>query len=205
MTFDGESLARQIPAYLSAGEKETLVAELKAFFAGGEPDYFLSPYFDRFREAMLQGDGWHGFEIRMFDSGDRRPVRGVILSNSCDVDPANSRTIPSRIVFAPLVRLSKYKKVLDESGIEKGKIDSKIDAITSQRTTNMFYIPPGESLEEACVVRLDDVYSAPIAALKDCKKIFTLSMVGFYIFVLKLSIHFCRLQENISRHESKLS
>jgi hypothetical protein len=31
-------------------------------------------------------------------------------------------------------------------------------------------------------------------------KVFTLSLFGFYLFVFKLSIHFCRFQENVARN-----
>lgn len=32
-------------------------------------------------------------------------------------------------------------------------------------------------------------------------KLVTLSQQGFYMFLLKLSIHFCRFQENIARFD----
>lgn len=63
------------------------------------------PFYDTFTEEMLQGDGWRGFQLFMFDPGDRRSVRGLVLSNSCNVDPDNPRDVPARVVFAPLVNV----------------------------------------------------------------------------------------------------
>jgi hypothetical protein len=52
------------------------------------------------------------------------------------------------------------------------------------------------------MVRLDNIHSIPYTShLKNSgrKKLFTLSNTGFYMLVFKLSIHFCRLQENVQR------
>ena len=42
----------------------------------------------------------------------------------------------------------------------------------------------------------------PVAAhvdASDREKLFTLSNTGFYMLVLELSVHFCRLQEKVNR------
>lgn len=151
---------------------------------------------------MLQGDGWRGFQLFMFESGDRRSVRGIVLSNSCDVDPSNPRDVPARVIFAPLVKLSAYEALLHGSGIDTARVDEKVASIKAQKTTNIFCLPAGGPLEEDCIVRLDDAHSMPVAAQVDApdrEKLFTLSNTGFYMLVLKLSVHFCRLQEKVNR------
>jgi hypothetical protein len=202
MNFDAESLRQQIPYYLAAEDRQVLVEELKAIVSGGTADYFLSRYRDAFKADMLQGDGWRGFQLFLFDTGERRSVRGLVLSNSCDVDPENPREVPARVIFAPLVKLAAYKALLDESGIDTEKVEAKIDSIKAQKTTNIFYLPEGGPLEEDHVVRFDEAQSMPVAAhtaSPDKEKLFTLSNTGFYMLVLKLSVHFCRLQEKVNR------
>lgn len=202
MTLDAESLQQQIPFYLTAEDQQVLVNELKAIAGGGAADYLLSDYRDSFGEVMLQGDGWRGFQMFLFDSGERRSVRGVVLSNSCDVDPANRRDVPARLVFAPLVKLSAYEALLFKSGIDATKVGDKIAAIRAQKTTNIFFLPASGPLAEDHVVRLDETHSMPVAAHKRCsesEKLFTLSNTGFYMLVFKLSVHFCRLQEMVNR------
>lgn len=202
MNFDAESLQQQIPYYLTAEDRKILVDELKAISQGGTADYFLSPYHDSFKEDMLQGDGWRGFQLFMFDSGERRSVRGLVLSNSCDVDPENPRDVPARLIFAPLVKLSIYEKLLRASGIESNRVDEKVAMIKAQKTTNMFFLPAGGPLDEDYVARLDDAHSMPVAAhttAEDREKLFTLNNTGFYMLVLKLSVHFCRLHEKVNR------
>lgn len=202
MSFNVDSLQQHIPFYLTSEDQRALVEELNAIASGGTANYLLSAYNDTFKDDMLQGDGWRGFQLFLFETGERRPVRGLVLSNSCDVDPANPRDVPARVIFAPLVKLSAFKGLLDASGISAEKVEAKIASIKAQKTTNIFFLPAGGPLEEDYVVRFDEAQSMPVAAhtkSPDREKLFTLSNTGFYMLVLKLSVHFCRLQEKVNR------
>jgi hypothetical protein len=202
MTFSVDDLKGHLPYYLSAKDQTTLTNELNAIISGGTVSYFLSGYSDKFGNEMLQGDGWRGFQLFLFESGERRSVRGLVLSNSCDVDTSNRRDTPPRVTFAPLVRLSKYKELLESSGLDQSKINAKLVSIKSQKTTSIFYLPAGGPLEEDHLARFDEAYSMPLAAHERSdtrKRLFTLSNTGFYMLIFKLSIHFCRLQENVQR------
>lgn len=202
MNFDVQSLQQQLPYYLTAEDRQALVDELKALSQGGAADYFLSPYQDTFKADILQGDGWRGFQLFKFDTGERRSVQGLVMSNSCDVDPGNQRDVPARVLFAPLVKLAAYERMLRASSIGKQKVDEKLASIRAQKTTNVFYLPAGGPLTEDHVVRFDDAHSMPVAAhvlAEDRDKLFTLSNTGFYMLVLKLSVHFCRLHERVNR------
>jgi len=202
MSIDPESLKQQIPYYLTAEDQKILVNELKAISAGEGASYFLSDYNNDFGSAMLQGDGWRGFKVCLLEKGELRSVRGLVLSNSCDVDLNNKRDLPSRVIFAPIVKLSIFEKILKDSGIDDGKITEKLSAIRSQRTTNIFYLPAGGPLKEDHLIRFDETHSMPLSLYNDSdekEKLFTLSNTGFYMLILKLSVHFCRLQENINR------
>ena len=202
MNLDAETLIQQIPYYLTSEDQKVLLDELTAISRGGTAEYLLDAYRDSFKEVMLQGDGWRGFQLFLFEAGDRRSVRGIVLSNSCDVDPENLRDVPARVIFAPLVKLAAFKALLEASGISADRITDKISAIKAQRTSNIFYLPAGGSLQEDHVVRFDDVHNMPVAAhikSADREKLFTLNNTGFYMLVLKLSVHFCRLQEKVNR------
>lgn len=202
MTLDAYTLKDQIPRYLSAEDQRVLVEELNAISRGGDAEYVLSQSKDAFAGQMLQGDGWRGFIIFSFETGDKRSIPGLVLSNSCDVDPDNPRDLPTKVIFAPLARLGTYVEVLKESGIDPDRIAAKVENIRAQRTTSMFYLPAGAFLEHDYVIRLDEAQSMPISAHAENferEKLFTLSNTGFYMLVLKLSIHFCRLQEKVNR------
>lgn len=203
MSLDLDNVGQYLPTYLSAEDRSVLLRELKAVSSAASGNFFLDRTKDEFSDIMLQGDGWTGLTLALLESNKQLMVRGMVLSNSCDVDPQNPRDIPARVVFAPLVKLSTYRSLLSKAAIEKEKIDEKLNSIRSQKTTNMFFLPAGGPLEEEHVVRLDDIHSLPISMFQkniEREKLFTLSNLGFYLLAFKLSIHFCRLQEKVNRN-----
>lgn len=207
MTFNADALRQQIPYYLTADPaKKELVEGLRALSEGANIGYFFPADKDPNAEEMLQGDGWRGFQIFSFSSGDRSAVRGIVLSNSCDVSSENKRDFPPNVTFAPIVKLSKIKALFEKHLLGPERIETRLQAIRSQSITNMFYLPAEGPLEEEHVALLDDLHSMPVEAHRPtAEKLFTLSPVGFYLFVFKLSVHFCRLQENIDRSPTSVS
>jgi len=201
MTFDADALRQQIPYYLTAAPaQKVLLAELKALIEGANKGYFIPAGNDGYTANMLQGDGWRGFQIFSFQSGNVNTVRGIVLSNSCDVSPENARVMPPNITFAPIVKLSKIVERFKERGLDREKVTSRLTDIKAQRVTNMFYLPADGLLDEDHVAPLDDLHSMPVDVHKQAaEKLFTLSMAGFYLFVFKLSVHFCRLHEDVDR------
>ncbi|KLT73588.1 hypothetical protein PL75_01150 [Neisseria arctica] len=169
-------------------------------------NYYTSYHYD----DELQGDGWSGLDIVNIETLKTTSIKGIILSNSCDISPENKRDIPTNIIFAPIIKLDMYKDKLIQSGISKSRIDSKIDAIKKQRVTSLFYLPKLEEEFPESIVVLDDVRSLPINYFQNKKleqqtnKIFTLSQFGFYLFLIKISIHFCRSHEKILRDNPSL-
>lgn len=192
MNISIENIEAHIPYYLTEKAKNGLLKALKDF-----PNK-MNYYTMYGKEDLLQGDGWDNLAVINFHSGDRKYIKGIIISNSCDIDIKNKRDLPHRIVFAPIVPLAAYTKLLASNGVEQESIDSKLRAITEQKVTSIFYLPKGGSLEEDHIALLDDIHNLPaqfFAATPDRNKQFTLSFEGFYIFLFKLSIHFCRFHE----------
>src|ERR1700741_5500769 len=90
-----EEWRRYLPHYLNEADKRALHSELTKF-----PDklnYFGDPPVD----DLLQGDGWRPFLLFDFNSGARREVAGIIISNSCDIVPANVVDSENNVLFAP--------------------------------------------------------------------------------------------------------
>ena len=98
-----QSLQEHIPSYLTADQKTALTKALSRFPTNAE--YYLV---GKFQDELLQGDGWEKLQVLRFDTGEKKSVLGIILSNTCDVAPENPRDIPLNIVFAPIIPLSSY-------------------------------------------------------------------------------------------------
>jgi len=196
MQINTQLIQDQIPYYLSQEAKDNLVKALEEFPKN------TAYYIDLYKNDILQGDGWTSFELINFETGDRKKVKGIVLSNSCDIDPTNKRHTRIKITFAPIIRLDRYTKLLEKSGLSNSSIDGKINAIKEQKVTTLFYLPKGNGLDNEHIAMLDDLHTIPLDAFNDIaerEKLFTLSQIGFYLFILKLSVHFCRFHENIIR------
>lgn len=185
-----------LPKYLSPAELKDLWEELKAF-PNNRPYYSSHP---SLRGRLLQGDGWRGFVVINFRTLERKTVSGVIISNSCDIDRNNTRALSPNLLFAPLVRLEGYFDLLRGAGQTQEQVESTYDAIRKQRITSIFYLPQAETLPES-IVLLGDIHQHPLAEFTGdegaCR--FRLGQFAFYLFLMKLSIHFTRMLEGIAR------
>jgi len=191
-----EAVQEHIPSYLTRPQQEELARALAGFPA--KMNYYTTKYGDE----LLQGDGWSALQLIHFETGERKGVKGIILSNSCDVDPQNKRDLPARVIFAPVIQLEVFIASLLRRGVAETSISAKIQAIKEQKVTSIFFLPKGGVLEADYIVVLDDVHTMPAKLFwEDASKakLFTLSQAGFYLFVLKLSVHLCRFHENVDR------
>jgi hypothetical protein len=201
MEITPESIIEQIPYYLTEPQKEGLLRALNNFNRGQliETDYYSYNH----QDELLQGDVWTKLQFRNFHTGEKGSILGIILSNTCDISPDNKRDMPTNIIFAPLIPLSSYIDLLEKVKIDQDKIQNKIISIKEQRVTSIFYLPRGTVLRDDHIALLDEVYTMPSKVFeseKEKAKFLTLGHFGFYLFVFKLSIHFCRLHENVARN-----
>ena len=196
-----EQIRLFLPKYLSADQQRELFSELAKF-----PDNF-DFYLLRndLREMLLQGDGWRGFVVIDFVTGARKTVSGIVLSNSCDIAIENQRDFSVNIVFAPLIALDRYKSRLVTAGKTKEQIEGIIGNIRKQYVTSIFYIPSWSGIIEESIILLDDIHAHPLQDFlqsNERQAIFTLNQYAFYLFLIKLSIHFSRFREGIQRVSS---
>jgi hypothetical protein len=196
MGIMAEDIREHIPYYLTQEAKNGLVKALNDFREK------INYYTAKHQDQLLQGDGWNSLDIINIETAERKSIKGIILSNSCDISSENIRDVPAHIVFAPIIPLSLYEDLLARNGVDLEKLSSKVSAIKLQRVTSLFYLPKGGSLESDYIAVLDDLHTVPAVCFyrkPDREKLFTLSQTGFYLFLFKLSIHFCRFHEKVFR------
>jgi hypothetical protein len=141
MAISAEAIRDYLPYYLTEEAKVGIINELKKFHVGEMQYYLLS----RYQQEMLQGDGWTRLHLRRFHTGEKIFINGVVLSNTCDVDPSNKRDLPVNIIFAPLIAVDAYVQRLIAAGVASQSIDAKVTAMRRQET-NVFYVPAGGGL-----------------------------------------------------------
>lgn len=196
-----EEIEKYLPRYLSPETEEQLFSELRQFPENIDRGFYS--YKLRKENVLYQGDGIRELLIINLPDKTEGYVPSIILSNSCDINPENKRLFPSRIVYAPIFNLKKYRLKLLQEGIKTHEtIQQHIESIRKQRVTQIFYLPIGDELREESIVFLDRIYNLPSNLFGEeisNNKLFTLSQYGHYIFLFKLSIHFTRITEKVER------
>jgi hypothetical protein len=204
ISFD--EIKKYLPQYLSPESQNILFEDLKKFPDNIDQRLYSTRLIDH--ELIYQGDGIDGLPVCNFPSTDTRELPVIVFSNTCDVNPANARFFDSRIVYSPIFQLEKYKKMLIDEFVTTHKhtidaINNHIEAVKKQLVTQILFLPKGGRLQNDSIVFLDRVNNYPLGKVhvEDVKrkKIFVLSNYGLYIFLIKLSIHFTRIQENVDR------
>ncbi|WP_377707234.1 hypothetical protein ACFMKY_06270 [Pseudomonas protegens] len=183
-----------LPYYLTEDQKRGLAGALKDYSS------VSNIYTQGLQGEVLQGDCWEG--VPYIDlSGRKENIQAIILSNSCDIDQSNSRHTPVYISYAPLFNLEVYESLLLKKLPEKD-VKGAIEAIKSQRTTNVLYLPASVVGTVDSVAMLNMVSSITYKAFEaqaEKRKVRSLNQLGFYLLSFKLSIHFCRMHEAIYR------
>jgi hypothetical protein len=191
-----------LPKYLSEEDSKKLFDELKGFPTNID-ERFYTTHLDN-QDIIFQGDGLRDFTVINLPNEKFYKSPIIVFSNTCDTDEKNSRVFPSNLVYAPIFSLKSYQnKILAEGLKDEKSIKNHIDDIKKQRITQILYLPQGAKLPEDCIVFLDrvnhcDNKSVPREDISK-QKIFVLSNYGFYLFLIKLSIHFTRIQEKVDR------
>lgn len=206
-----EDLKTYLPKYLSDDNVKKLFDELQSF-PNNIDGRMYTDILDN-ENILFQGDGFKGFPIiNLPNAKVYENASVIILSNTCDIDSTNTRNFPSLICYAPIFSFDKYisqvrrDKLSKNSGdFSKTETDIKnhIEAIKAQKITQIFYLPKGKGLPEDSIVFFDRINNCSNHFISrdnlKSKRLFVLSNYGFYLFLVKLSIHFTRIQEKVDR------
>lgn len=189
-----ELAERFLPSYLLPNARAELLKHLTEF-PHNRGYYSIAP-----AQEQLQGDGFTNFVIFNFHTAERKSVKGLVLSNSCDIAAPNTTVEDQRITFAPIISVQKYADLLRASGRDQERIESTLGRMRKQHLNNVFYLPPYGEFPESLVL-FDDLHSEPLSYFWSASKqrLLRLSDFGFWLLVLKLSIHFTRLHEEVQR------
>ena len=135
------------------------------------------------------------------DKGSKR-VKGIILSNTCDISLENHRLYASSILYAPVVEIKKYYDILIKNGAIKEQVEEHLSAVRKQKVSSILYLPEISDLKES-IVFFDRIMSIDNSFIDrenlENNRLFSLSDYGFYLLLFKLSIHFSRIQEKVNR------
>ncbi len=196
-----------LPKFLSAESEKELFYGLKEFPNNIDARLYTN-YLDDVN-IIYQGDGIMDMLVCNISDKSIKSVPSLVLSNTCDIDVNNKRNFSSQIVYAPIFNLKKYKNALyKKSSKSKEQLCAHIESIKKQEITQIFFLPGIEGKIEDSIVFFDRVFNCPNnyidrESLKE-RKLFTLSDYGAYLFLIKLSLHFTRVQDKVERKSVRI-
>jgi hypothetical protein len=203
MTDSFEDFKKYLPQYLSATAQINLFAELEQFPSNIDSRFYTTKL--REEPNIFQGDGLHSLWITDLPNDRIAKGRVMVVSNSCDISLENKRLLGPRLIYCPIISISKLTTVLKSSNTSEGfDFVGYFDNVRKQRISSMFYLPNVDKLGGEAVALLDrmnncDAQAVDIDAMVN-NRLFTLSDYGFYLFLFKLSIHLTRIRERVERN-----
>lgn len=202
-----EDIKIYLPKFLSAESDRELFSGLKEF--PNNLDLRLYTKHLANTEVIYQGDGINDMLVVNLPEAIIKKAPCMILSNTCDIHIDNPRNFPSQIVYAPIFNLNKYIDSLHRKSIKTPEqINAHILSIKRQEITQIFYLPQIMDRLNESIVFFDRLNNYPSNLIESSeiktKRIFTLSDYGYYLFLLKLSIHFTRIQDKVERRSTRI-
>jgi len=203
MTEWFEDFKTYLPKYLSAEAQTKLFTELNQF----PKNIDSRVYTQRLKNEpiLFQGDGLPSLWVADLPNQTIRQTRVMVLSNTCDVAPDNKHLLGPRLLYCPIISLSKLESLLLKTNLQAGfDLQGYLTVIRSQQNSSMFYLPKNDILGEEAIALLDRINNcdAQTLIIQDVLKgrLFTLSDYGFYLFLFKLSLHLTRIREGVARN-----
>lgn len=195
-----EDIKKYLPQYLSDSDAKQLFSALKDFPNNIDERFYSNYSLDD--NILYQGDCLKDIPAFYLPDTRSKLSQSMAISNTCDMDLNNKRLWNTRILFSQIILLEKLEKALYQK-FSEDRISNYISSLRKQQITNAFYLPKSKNLDEA-VAFFDytnsfDINFVDRESLKE-KRLVSLSNYGFYILLLKLSIHFTRIQEKVQRN-----
>lgn len=165
-------------------------------------------YLEGKNNFLLQGDILLRVRHSLFNEDlaeyEKYYTEAIIISSTCDIeDETKNRDMPKQILFAPLVELKDYLSEIAKN--QSIKIENIELNIKNQQNSNIFYLPPNPQNRKEYIAILDRLFWFPTKELQNANeqlledRIASLDYFGYYLFLLKISYHLCRLPEDKHR------
>lgn len=189
-----------LPRYLTEESTKNLFEEIKKFPENIDNRIFTTKL--KNEKTVFQGDGINDLPVISLPSDKSVNAKVMVLSNTCDIDPQNDRPFNAQVCYAPIFSLDKYKSLLEKS-LTAEAVEGHLRSVRNQEITQIFYLPYHPDIDGESIVFFDRINNLDrrfIAADQIPEtRLFTLSDYGFYLFLIKLSIHFTRMGEKVER------
>jgi hypothetical protein len=200
--IDLDDIRLYLPKYLSPETEGKLFTDLRGYPA--TIDARMYGFIGKSDSVLYQGDGLNAMPVTNLPSKEIKNLPCIVISNTCDINPESEKKYATNVVYAPVASVRKYRALLLERQVyTEQQAEDHLRSIRQQEIAPIFYLPESQYMQEESIVFFDRVCNCE-ASFIDREKLrgarfFSLSEFGFYMFLIKLSIHFTRMQERVDR------
>ena len=216
MSFSDAQLDSLLPSYLTQTDKGRIGKGLSQFFNSNSSDIrYENFYLHSPPDYFLQADLIESLPFIEWNTDKQEYVTGfspvMIISNSCDLQLNHEHLVAKQGLFAPVAPMEEYLDDLRNNGLEEVKISSISNNLKNQLYSNIFYLPPCPPDGIEFIVFLDRIMWHPVKEFNrklseiDTERYVSLDNFGYYLFITKLSYHFCRVPEELERTNTRRS
>ena len=203
-----DDLKTILPPELTESKKGRLSEGLKQFLKDtlSQEKYYTDFYSTSNYSYFLQGDLIKELRFPVFDKDSKTYKKlyydAILLSTTCDVDVNNVRNIPKKAIIAKIIPLDNFVDAL--ANLEIKNATDILTQVKNQMYSNVLYLPKSKNGVDY-IAYFDDISVIEIDELNWLKgdiknnRIESLDYFGYYLFLFKLSFHFCRLPEETHR------
>jgi hypothetical protein len=212
MSLSNYSFEELLPPYLTNTAKGRIRKALEQFFGEKEHIDYSDFYTQQNNNFLLQSDVVHSIVGIDWNFKEKRYETGfspaLLISNSCDVTLDNDRSINGKeAMFAPLISVKNHLEQIKGKGHSDDQVNAFYQTLVKQEFTNLFYLPPNPINKNEYIVRLDKIHWVPQPELAEIiqdlsnNRFISLSHWGYYLYLTKLSLHTCRVPEELERKD----
>lgn len=204
-----------LPDYLTSSDKNRLIDALGQFKRGNVVIDYSNFYLNFEHPYFLQGDVVEEIRLPLWNEQEKLFTSSystaLILSNTCDISNENKRANNQKqCLFAPIVKIEDFFSALREKGFSEENLTQFLQEIRQQKISNLFFLPYKNNPATGVVALLDKVFWFPTEELNsyftpgengniDTGRLSIMNHFGYYLFILKVSYHLCRLPEEEDR------
>jgi hypothetical protein len=203
-----------LPKYLTPEQQDNLFKTIQEHFPlSTDPSQIYSKLSET--DYYYQGDCIIDIPFSNFHQGEFQTayLTGIIASNTCDISPDNERFDLPNIQFSSVFSVNEYIAILNQRGVSEQRVKSFLTNLKGNRITNLLYLPEkrngDEIIMEESFARFDTNVTLPMSIFNDTTynkayspqgdRLFSFSNYGFYLFLIKISVHYCRFREGVFR------
>ncbi|HYX05936.1 MAG TPA: hypothetical protein VE912_04305 [Bacteroidales bacterium] len=196
-----EEIHRHLPTYLNPEDRKNLFDEIKSFPSNIDSRIYSS-HPSLSKDIIYQGDIIANQPFILLPENNLKNSQVLVISNTCDIDLSNNNIKSPRVVYCPIISFSNYKNLVYKSYEKEQSANDHLNSVRKQEITDMFYLPEHGDIKESIVLfdAANNYRMEPSQAKEMLEnRITSLGNYGFMLFIVKLSIHFTRIEEGVNR------